>query len=115
MKVIQVEHLKKSYKDVVAVKEVSFEIHAGEIFGIVGPNGAGKTTVIECVIGLRRPDKCRLQVLGHDPLTGSHKFKQKIGVQLQDYRLRPCFTKSSKSCRSCLARSGCCWKRSRAS
>ena len=42
--VIQVEHLHKAYGSFVAVEDISFEVQAGEIFGMVGPNGAGKTT-----------------------------------------------------------------------
>jgi ABC-type multidrug transport system ATPase subunit len=42
---------------IVAVDEISFEVQEGEIFGMVGPNGAGKTTTIECLEGLRKPDR----------------------------------------------------------
>ena len=45
----------------------SFTVQAGEIFGILGPNGAGKTTTVECVVGLRKPDRGRISVLGLDP------------------------------------------------
>ena len=58
--VVEVERLYKRYGDVVAVDEVSFSVDEGEIFGIIGPNGAGKTTTIECVIGLRTPDRGRI-------------------------------------------------------
>jgi len=54
---------------VVAVEDISFEIHEGEIFGMVGPNGAGKTTTIECIEGLRKPDSGTIRVLGLDPQT----------------------------------------------
>ena len=47
MSVIEVEHLRKSYGDTVAVSDVSFSVEEGEIFGILGPNGAGKTTTVE--------------------------------------------------------------------
>ena len=62
--VIEVERLHKRYGEVVAVDEVSFSVDDGEIFGIIGPNGAGKTTSVECVIGLRTPDRGRISVLG---------------------------------------------------
>ena len=55
--VIEVQHLHKSYGDTVAVDDVSFTVEEGEIFGILGPNGAGKTTTVECVEGLRTPDR----------------------------------------------------------
>jgi ABC-type multidrug transport system ATPase subunit len=56
MSVIEVEHLRKRYRDVVAVDDVSFTVERGEIFGILGPNGAGKTTMVEIIEGLRTPD-----------------------------------------------------------
>jgi len=54
--VIAFEALEKSYGSVCAVDGISFEVAAGEIFGVVGPNGAGQTTTIECLEGLRAPD-----------------------------------------------------------
>jgi ABC-2 type transport system ATP-binding protein len=87
MKIIQVEHLTKSYKDVMAVKDISFEIREGEIFGIIGPNGAGKTTTVECIIGLRKPDSGNILVLGLNPITGGRRLKPKIGAQLQEAML----------------------------
>jgi ABC-2 type transport system ATP-binding protein len=50
--VIQVSGVRKTYGKTVAVDEVSFEVHDGEIFGLIGPNGAGKTTAMECIEGL---------------------------------------------------------------
>ena len=55
--VIQVTGVRKTYGSTVAVEEVSFDVRDGEIFGLIGPNGAGKTTTMECVEGLRRPDR----------------------------------------------------------
>ncbi len=54
--IVQVQGLRKTYGTTVAVDGISFEVQAGEIFGMVGPNGAGKTTTIECLEGLRKPD-----------------------------------------------------------
>ena len=51
MTVVEVEHLRKTYGDAIAVDEVSFLVDEGEIFGILGPNGAGKTACVECVVG----------------------------------------------------------------
>ena len=85
--VIKMEHLRRSYGRVVAVDDVSFEVEAGEIFGILGPNGAGKTTTVECVQGLRRPDGGTMRVLGLDPTTQAAQLRQRIGSQLQDSAL----------------------------
>ena len=87
MGVITVDHLRKTYGRVVAVDDLSFEVEAGEIFGILGPNGAGKTTTVECVQGLRRPDGGTIRVLGLDPATQAAQLRQRIGSQLQDSSL----------------------------
>ena len=85
--IIQVEGLRKTYKTTVAVDGVSFEVHSGEIFGMVGPNGAGKTTTIECLEGLRKPDQGTLRVLGVDPQEESKHLRECIGMQLQQSNL----------------------------
>ena len=54
---IHVAGIRKAYGRTVAVDDVSFDVAAGEIFGLIGPNGAGKTTTMECVEGLRAPDR----------------------------------------------------------
>ena len=66
--VIRVSGIRKTYGATVAVDDVSFDVHDGEIFGLIGPNGAGKTTTMECVEGLRRPDRGTISVLGLDPV-----------------------------------------------
>jgi ABC-2 type transport system ATP-binding protein len=86
--VIEVSGLRKRYRDVVAVEEVSFSVGRGEIFGMVGPNGAGKTTTIECTEGLRRPDEGTVQVLGLDPSRDGYALRERIGVQLQTATLQ---------------------------
>ena len=65
--IVKVEELSKTYGKTVAVDNMSFEVYEGEIFGMVGPNGAGKTTTIECIEGLRQPDKGNIGVLGLNP------------------------------------------------
>ena len=55
--VIEVRQLHKRYGGTVAVDDISFTVAEGEIFGILGPNGAGKTTTVECIEGLRAPDR----------------------------------------------------------
>jgi len=70
------------------VDDVSFEVAEGEIFGLIGPNGAGKTTTMECVEGLRKPDRGTVSVLGLDPFRDVYKLQNKIGVQLQQAQLQ---------------------------
>jgi ABC-2 type transport system ATP-binding protein len=72
----------------VAVDEVSFEVNEGEIFGLIGPNGAGKTTTMECIEGLRTPDKGAISVLGLNPFKDVYKLQERIGVQLQQAQLQ---------------------------
>ena len=64
--VITVKNLRKSYGTTVAVDDISFAVAQGEIFAILGPNGAGKTTTVETIIGLRRPDRGDISILGVD-------------------------------------------------
>jgi ABC-2 type transport system ATP-binding protein len=84
MPVIEVEHLRKRYRDVVAVDDVSFTVERGEIFGILGPNGAGRTTTVEIIEGLRTPDGGTVRVLGLDPRRDGAELRQRVGVQLQE-------------------------------
>src|SRR3989440_12510025 len=86
--VIQVSGVRKTYGRTVAVDEVSFDVNEGEIFGLIGPNGAGKTTTMECVEGLRRPDRGTVSVLGLDPFRDVYKLQGRIGVQLQQAQLQ---------------------------
>jgi ABC-2 type transport system ATP-binding protein len=83
-----VSGIRKTYGSTTAVDDVSFEVHEGEIFGLVGPNGAGKTTTMECVEGLRRPDRGTIAVLGLDPFRDVYALQQRIGVQLQQAQLQ---------------------------
>lgn len=86
--VVQVSGFRKTYGATVAVDEVSFEVQDGEIFGLIGPNGAGKTTTLECVEGLRRPDRGSISVLGLDPFRDVYRLQPRIGVQLQQAQLQ---------------------------
>lgn len=55
--IIQVHNLRKTYGSVVAAHDISFAVHPSEIFGLLGPNAAGKTTTLECLEGIRQPDR----------------------------------------------------------
>jgi ABC-2 type transport system ATP-binding protein len=85
MAVIEVQNLQKRYGDTVAVRDVSFTVDRGEIFGILGPNGAGKTTTVECIAGLRTPDAGAIRVLEREPRDPD--LRRLVGVQLQESQL----------------------------
>jgi len=81
--VISVRGLRKSYGTFEAVRGISFEVHAGEVFGLLGPNGAGKTTTVEILEGLRQRSSGETIVLGYDPGLQTREIKDRIGVCLQ--------------------------------
>src|ERR1051325_3266958 len=85
---VVVRDLQKRYGGVEAVRGVSFEIQAGEIFGLLGPNGAGKTSTVECLIVLREPDAGTLEIGGKDARREPRAVKEKIGVALQSTALQ---------------------------
>jgi ABC-2 type transport system ATP-binding protein len=85
MAVIEVNDLTKRYGDRTVVRDISFEVEQGEIFGILGPNGAGKTTTIECIIGLRHADGGSATVLGRP--AGDQNLRELVGAQLQQSQL----------------------------
>jgi ABC-2 type transport system ATP-binding protein len=86
--VIHVAGIRKAYGRTLAVDDVSFDVREGEIFGLIGPNGAGKTTTMECVEGLRTPDRGTIAVLGLDPFKDAYRLQDRIGVQLQEAQLQ---------------------------
>src|SRR6476620_4655875 len=86
--VVRVEGIRKLYGRTVAVDDVSFEVRPGEIFGLIGPNGARKTPTMECVEGLRSPDRGSIAVLGLDPVRDVYRLQDRIGVQLQEAQLQ---------------------------
>jgi ABC-2 type transport system ATP-binding protein len=89
---IAVSHLTKSYDGVEALRGVSFEVRAGEVFGLLGPNGAGKTTTVEILEGYRRRDGGEASVLGNDPTGAPRALRERIGVVLQQSESHPLLT-----------------------
>ena len=87
--VIEVANLAKHYGDVTAVADVSLQVEAGTVFGLVGPNGAGKSTTIECIEGLRTPSTGAVQVLGRPPRQHRRDLFREIGVLPQHNELLP--------------------------
>jgi ABC-2 type transport system ATP-binding protein len=85
--VIEIEGLSATYgrgaNQVRALRDVSLDIRAGEIFGLLGPNGAGKTTLLSCVEGLHQPAQGRVRISGLDVADHPAATKGKLGIQLQ--------------------------------
>src|SRR5690554_5086958 len=77
---------KRKYRNVEAVKEVTFSIHQGEVVGFLGPNGAGKTTTLKMLAGLLHPTEGRAEVLGHEPARRSHAFLRSIALVMGQKR-----------------------------
>ena len=94
MPAVTVEHLAKSYGDVVAVRDVSFEVATGEVFALLGPNGAGKTTIVEILEGFRVRSDGLVRTLGVDPAdTGTQRWlRTRIGVVLQELAIEPFYS-----------------------
>ncbi len=87
MSMLCVERVSKSYGQIRAVQDVSFEVRAGEIYGLLGPNGAGKTTTISMISGLLRPDAGKIMVDGIDVWGNPREAKRVLGVVPQDIAL----------------------------
>src|SRR3954449_7035663 len=81
---IEVDGLRKRFDDFEAVRGVSFEVEAGEVFGCLGPNGAGKTTTINMLCTLAKPTGGRAFVAGHDIVTERDDVRRNIGLVFQD-------------------------------
>jgi ABC-2 type transport system ATP-binding protein len=89
---ISVRDLRKSYGAHDALRGISFEIEAGEVFGLLGPNGAGKTSTVEILEGYRKRDGGEAAVLGFDPELADREFRERIGVVLQQSSVWPTLT-----------------------
>jgi len=72
--------VKRQYKEVKAVNNISFEIQPGELVGFIGPNGAGKTTTLKVLSGLLHPTSGQVNVLGFDPRHRHHDYLKQIGL-----------------------------------
>jgi len=81
---IRVENLRREFNGRVAVRDLSFEVTEGEVFGFLGPNGAGKTTTINMLIGQLRPTLGQGWIAGFDILTQRDRIKPLIGVVFEE-------------------------------
>jgi ABC-2 type transport system ATP-binding protein len=91
---LRVDKLRKSYGNLKAIDDISFDVERGEIFALLGPNGAGKTTCIEVLEGFLRRDGGAVEVLGVDPGERQHLrwLRDRIGVVLQELAVESFFT-----------------------
>lgn len=87
MNAILVRGLRKSFGSHQAVRDASFDVEHGEVFGILGPNGAGKSTAVECIGGMTRPDGGSIRVLGTDPHANPMRVRRTLGYQMQSTTL----------------------------
>jgi ABC-2 type transport system ATP-binding protein len=87
--VITVRDLHKSYGDFEAVRGIDLEVDAGEVFAFLGPNGAGKTTTTEILEGYRALSAGTVEVLGVDPGSPTRDWRERIGIVLQQCKMRP--------------------------
>jgi ABC-2 type transport system ATP-binding protein len=81
---VEVAGLAKRYGDREVLRDVSFVVARGEVFGLLGPNGAGKTTTLEILEGFRDASAGRVRVLGSDPATHDTTLRERTGVVLQE-------------------------------
>ncbi len=82
--IIKIEGLKKNFKDVVAVDDISFNVRQGELFAFLGVNGAGKSTTINIISGILKKDAGTVTVCGHDLDREADKIKSEIGIVFQN-------------------------------
>jgi ABC-2 type transport system ATP-binding protein len=85
--VIVTHGLSRRFGDLVAVRDVSLEVHSGEIFGVLGPNGAGKSTTIRMLCGILDPSSGEGKVVGFDIRSEAERIKQRIGYMTQRFSL----------------------------
>jgi ABC-2 type transport system ATP-binding protein len=87
MDALSVDHLTKRYGAVPAVRDLSFTVAAGEMFGLIGPDAAGKTTTIRMLCGLLHPDGGAIRVLGRDPVRDHRAITAGVGYLSQRFSL----------------------------
>lgn len=85
--VVLIQNLQKRYGSVVAVKDVSFQVEPGEIFGLLGPNGAGKTTTLRVLCTLATPDAGKVEVSGISVVDNPRAVRQRLGYVAQEVAL----------------------------
>jgi ABC-2 type transport system ATP-binding protein len=89
---VLIQNLSKSYGTVPAVKDVTFQVNRGEIFGLLGPNGAGKTTIIRCLCTLAKPDSGSIEIGGVSVVEQPREARKRLGYVAQEVALDPVLT-----------------------
>ena len=87
---IKIEHLKKEYPNVTPLKDVSVEIHDGDVIAVIGPSGTGKSTLLRCINQLEKPTSGKVWVDGveiTDKKCDINKVRQKMGMVFQSFNL----------------------------
>jgi len=84
---VLIQNLQKRYGSVEAVKDISFQVEPGEIFGLLGPNGAGKTTTIRCICTLTTPDAGKVEVSGISVVDQPRVARRRLGYVAQEVAL----------------------------
>ena len=84
--ILQINALRKSYGKLVAVQNASFAVYSQQVFCLVGPNGVGKTSIIDCIVGLKKPDAGDINLFGENApdLRRRRDIRSKIGIQFQE-------------------------------
>lgn len=82
--VISVKNLTKKYKNLTAIDNLSFDVHEGEILGLLGPNGSGKSTTINCLLSLLNFEQGTIKIFGKEMTPESYDIKRNIGVIFQE-------------------------------
>ena len=87
---IKIEHLKKEYPNVTPLKDVSVEIHDGDVISVIGPSGTGKSTLLRCINQMEKPTSGKVWVAGveiTDSKCDINKVRQKMGMVFQSFNL----------------------------
>ena len=87
---IKIEHLRKEYPNVIPLKDVSVEIHDGDVIAVIGPSGTGKSTLLRCINQLETPTGGHIWVDGEEittPKCNINKIRQKMGMVFQSFNL----------------------------